>query len=273
MGWMGFLKDREVVLSWLRLRFLIPSILFILVRIGDEARMGPGRRKLLEADREQDGCLAGGPNGKAGQSGFANCRGNSVVSRMQSRWLYLPAASLFAVFTSCTNTGTTAGSPGSVGPFDARGNYVEAWADNPSKWRKGQTEIVEAEPDRPAADVPVVPPVIAANAVPKPVSSTTTTVYRPKPATVSNPKPRTGSTASSSSSKPKPKAVVVKPKTTPKVAAKSKPKPKTTRHTVRSGDSLYAIAKRYGTTASAVQKANGLKSTTIRPGQSLAIPK
>jgi LysM repeat protein len=191
---------------------------------------------------------------------------------MQSRWLYLPAASLFAAFSSCTNTGTTASNAGSVGPFDARGNYVEAWADNPSKWRKGgSTEIVEAEPDRAAADVPVVPPaVIAANATPRPVASTTTTVYRPKTATVSNPKPKTGSTASSSRPKPK-TAVVVKPKVKPKAVAKSKPK--ATRHTVRSGDSLYAIAKRYGTTASAVQKANGLKGTVIRPGQSLTIPK
>ena len=195
------------------------------------------------------------------------------MSRMQSRWLCLPAASLFAAFTSCTNTGSTGtAGTGSVGPFDARGNYVEAWADNPSKWRKGSTEIAEAEPDRPAADVPVVPPtVLAANERPKPVETRTTTVYRPKTTTVSNPKPRTGSTASSSSSKPKPKAVVVKPKTKPKPVVKSKPK--ATRHTVRSGDSLYAIAKRYGTTASAVQRANGLKTTVIRPGQTLTIPK
>jgi LysM repeat protein len=233
---------------------------------------GKCRGELLEAEREQDGCLDGGPNGEAGQSGFANGRSNSVVSLMHPRWLYLPAASLFAVFTSCTNTGPTASSPGSVGPFDARGNYVEAWADNPSKWRSGQTEIVEAEPDRPAADVPVVPPpVIAANAAPRPVETRTTTVYRPKPATVSNPKPKPRTASTASSSKPKPKAVVVKPKVKPKAVVKSKPK--ATRHTVRSGDSLYAIAKRYGTTASAVQRANGLKGTTIHPGQSLTIPK
>ena len=170
---------------------------------------------------------------------------------MQSRWLYLPAAFLFAVLTSCSNTGgSTAGNPGGTGPFDARGNYVEAWADSPSKWRSGSQQIVEAQPDRPAADVPVVPPtVLAANETPKPVATRTTTVYRPK---------TTSTTVSNT--RPKPKAV-------------AKAKPKSTRHTVRSGDSLYAIAKRYGTTASAVQKANGLKGTTIRPGQSLSIPK
>lgn len=146
---------------------------------------------------------------------------------------------------------------------------MEAWADNPSKWRAGGGEIAEAEPDRPAADVPVVPPpVIAANTAPRPVETRTTTVYRPKPNTVSNPKPKP---RTASSSKPKPKAVVVKPKVKPKAVVKSKPK--ATRHTVRSGDSLYAIAKRYGTTASAVQRANGLKGTMIHPGQSLTIPK
>ena len=191
---------------------------------------------------------------------------------MQSRWLCLPAASLLAVVTSCTNTGSPAGNSGAAGPFDARGNYVEAWADNPSKWRSGSSEIVEAEPDRPAANVPVVPPpVLAANATPKPAETRTTTVYRPKTTTVSNPKPKASTAGSSSKPKPKAKAVVVKPKIKPKAVVKSKPR--ATRHTVRSGDSLYAIAKRYGTTASAVQRANGLKGTTIRPGQSLAIPK
>ncbi|MCW1912098.1 LysM peptidoglycan-binding domain-containing protein [Luteolibacter sp. GHJ8] len=194
---------------------------------------------------------------------------------MQSRWLYLPAAFLFAVLTSCSNTGgSTAGNPGGTGPFDARGNYVEAWADSPSKWRSGSQQIVEAQPDRPAADVPVVPPtVLAANETPQPVATRTTTVYRPKTTstTVSNTRPKPKAASTASSSRPKQKAVVVKPKVKPKAVAKAKPK--STRHTVRSGDSLYAIAKRYGTTASAVQKANGLKGTTIRPGQSLSIPK
>jgi membrane-bound lytic murein transglycosylase D len=52
-----------------------------------------------------------------------------------------------------------------------------------------------------------------------------------------------------------------------------KAKPKTTRHTVRSGENLYNIAKRYGTTVGAVQKANGIKGSVIRPGQSLVIPR
>lgn len=41
---------------------------------------------------------------------------------------------------------------------------------------------------------------------------------------------------------------------------------------VRSGDSLWTIARRFGTTTTALQRANGLASTRIRAGQTLAIP-
>jgi len=45
------------------------------------------------------------------------------------------------------------------------------------------------------------------------------------------------------------------------------------RHTVRDGDTLWAIAKRHGVSVSALAKANDLGSTTtIRPGQRLTIP-
>jgi len=197
---------------------------------------------------------------------------------MRLRWLSIPAASLSIAFTSCKSTSATAGNnPSGTGPFDARGNYVEEWADSPSKWRSGSSQVVEAQPDRAPANVPVVPPtVLAANEKPKVISTTTiTTVYQPKtkarPDSDESDRPKSKPTASSSS-KPKPKAVVVKPKTTPKTAV-VKAKPKSTRHTVKSGDNLYSIAKRYGTTAGALQRANGIKGAMIRPGQSLVIPK
>jgi LysM repeat protein len=41
---------------------------------------------------------------------------------------------------------------------------------------------------------------------------------------------------------------------------------------VKSGDSLYGIARKHGTTISAIKKANSLKSDTIFPGQKLKIP-
>ncbi len=47
----------------------------------------------------------------------------------------------------------------------------------------------------------------------------------------------------------------------------------TTTHTVKSGESLYRIAVKYGTTVDAIKKANSLKSDNIHPGQKLKIPK
>jgi LysM repeat protein len=44
------------------------------------------------------------------------------------------------------------------------------------------------------------------------------------------------------------------------------------RHTVRSGDTLSSIARRYGSTSLAIQQVNGLASSTIRPGQTLKVP-
>ena len=42
---------------------------------------------------------------------------------------------------------------------------------------------------------------------------------------------------------------------------------------VKSGDSLYTISKKYpGVTISAIQKANGLRGSSIHPGQKLKIP-
>mgnify|MGYP005852353757 CR=1 FL=1 len=76
------------------------------------------------------------------------------------------------------------------------------------------------------------------------------------------PEPRVASTprrTSKPQSTPKPKPVVVKPK---KI-----------RHTVKKGDTLYGLARRYGTSVSAIQKANGLKGNIIRTGKTLVIPK
>jgi LysM repeat protein len=44
------------------------------------------------------------------------------------------------------------------------------------------------------------------------------------------------------------------------------------RYRVRSGDSLWSIARRHGTSIAAIQRANGMRSATIKPGQVLAIP-
>lgn len=46
----------------------------------------------------------------------------------------------------------------------------------------------------------------------------------------------------------------------------------TDRHTVRSGDTLGEIARRYRTSVNAIKSLNGLKSNLIRPGQVLRVP-
>jgi LysM repeat protein len=78
-----------------------------------------------------------------------------------------------------------------------------------------------------------------------------------------------------------------RPKTTPSPASSStpkksmastKPKSKSTAkkssgsYKVVSGDSLYAIARKRGTTVAKIKAANSLKSDLIRPGQALKIP-
>ncbi|MFN9662410.1 MAG: LysM peptidoglycan-binding domain-containing protein, partial [Akkermansiaceae bacterium] len=57
---------------------------------------------------------------------------------------------------------------------------------------------------------------------------------------------------------------------------KPKPKPKTStvvRHTVKRGETLSVIAKRYRTTVSKIQQSNGIRGTVIRVGQTLKIPR
>ena len=57
-----------------------------------------------------------------------------------------------------------------------------------------------------------------------------------------------------------------------KVAAKTKPKPKQIVYTIKKGDTLSAIAKRYGTTTQALAKKNGIKNpNVIYPGRTLKI--
>ena len=44
-------------------------------------------------------------------------------------------------------------------------------------------------------------------------------------------------------------------------------------HVVREGENLYVIARRYGSSVSAIRQANGLRGSLIRPGQSLVVPR
>ncbi|MES2983221.1 MAG: LysM peptidoglycan-binding domain-containing protein [Verrucomicrobiota bacterium] len=137
-----------------------------------------------------------------------------------------------------------------TGPFDSRGNYVEDWVDQPDKWyrppapgtkTKPKTEIASNTQTRPEIQTLPEPhvPLIETTSPPEIVKTSPTTI-EPK--------------------------VKPKPKPTPKP-------PTVTRHTVKRGDTLSAIAKRYKTTISKIQTANGLKGSVIRLGQTLKIPR
>jgi len=121
--------------------------------------------------------------------------------------------------------------PEGTGPFDSQGNYVEAWADDPSKWN--------------------------GRAVPKP--------------TEPEPEPQIAQAEPQSKPQVRPNPQPVKPAPPPK--PKPKPKPKVTYHTVSRGDTLYGLSRKYGTSVSSIQRANGISGSLIRIGQRLKIPR
>jgi len=128
-----------------------------------------------------------------------------------------------------------------TGPFNSRGDYIEDWVDQPDKWYR-------------------------------PPAPGTGSGSKPKTAIASNtqvaPEPHVPLIETYSPPEPRPQPTVAKPKPT------SKPKPPTViRHTVKRGDTLSALARRYGTSVTKIQKANGLPNTVIRLGQTLKIPK
>jgi LysM repeat protein len=204
------------------------------------------------------------------------------------------------LFSSCGNQGNpTAGGkhPRGTGPYDANGNYVEAWADNPSKWGKPRSSPVYSDDT----------PMIAANEQPPddaiPLSSggatfvnnttrssrevNVTTRTRESAATAgrnadrrvaSAPKPKPAVRATADTRKaPASKAIASntkKPKPTERSAGKSKSKTQApTRYVIKKGDSLSKIAARHKTTVTALQRANGIKGTLIHPGKTLVIPR
>lgn len=79
-----------------------------------------------------------------------------------------------------------------------------------------------------------------------------------------------GASSSRSSSTAKRKTTSSKPKSKSSTAKK---KSSSVRHTVRSGDTLSGIARKYGSSVSRIKSANGLRSDLIRNGQTLTVPR
>jgi LysM repeat protein len=213
--------------------------------------------------------------------------------------LQLTAAGLSTLFlASCGSSGLASSSGNPTGPFDSRGNYIEDWADNPSKWKKGS-----ASPSKPGESLVMTaandePP---ANSVPLPTASNTPDVgdIGSAPVVVASRKSSSSSTSGSGSNskpvaatKPKPRvtannddderprsktasAAKAKPKAKTATASKTPPKKKTvtTRYTIKKGDTLSGIASRFGTTVGALKSANGISGSVIQPGKSLVVSK
>ena len=164
-------------------------------------------------------------------------------------------------------------------PFDEKGNYL---ADVVSGKKKG-AKNKKIDPPKSYTDTYEKPPqpAIAAttpNYETPPTSDPYAPVYSsgstsssaPQPTAASSGSSKPKSTSPSSSSKPKPKA-----KGVAKAKPKAKPKPKSSSvsYTIKKGDTLYALANRYGTSVSAIKKASGLSSDTLRDGRSIKIPR
>ena len=181
----------------------------------------------------------------------------------------LAAGSLF--FTACGGGGVSEnhhnrGLNSGVGPFDSRGNYVEAWADDQSKGRNWRASRVVGEPQIAAADPSPPPPVVASHITPasKPSSHGTRTKATAPVGGRATP-PKKSRVASQPKSSPKSKS---------KAAVKTKPKHRSPiRHTIKKGDTLYALSRKYKTSVSSIQRANGLKGTNLRIGRTLLIPR
>lgn len=142
-----------------------------------------------------------------------------------------------------------ASNPG-YGPFDRKGNYVEEWADKPAKKHSWATKSVPTPPKE--------EPVIASTSPSptRPISRPATSTPVASLSRPTTPRPTVAPTP------PKPKPTTVRPPAKP---------PR--RHTVVRGDTLYNLSRRYGTSIGSIQRANGIKGSTIRIGQRLLIPR
>ena len=164
-------------------------------------------------------------------------------------------------------------------PFDEQGNYLADVVSGKKKGSKNKptaapqsyTETYEKPPETTVASTPnyETPPAATSN----PYAPVYASGESGSGSTASSSKPKPKPASSASSSKPKSStASKSKPKPKP-TAAKPKPKSSTVSYTVKKGDTLYGLANRYGTSVSAIKKANGLSSDMLRDGRSLKIPR
>ena len=191
-------------------------------------------------------------------------------------WIFLSGIIALAL-SNCTNTNSGDAPQSTTGPFDRTGRYIEEWADNPSKWRKGSADPSPHElnsdeiPEIAKSEQPPLDSNPLASATPSKSPLSFFTKKAPSKPKLAAASPASAPVVVATKSETKPASKVVS-KATPKPVAKAKPKSQSKRYLVKKGDSLSLIASRTGSSVSAIKRANGISGTLIRAGQTLTIP-
>lgn len=159
----------------------------------------------------------------------------------------------------------------SHGPFDSNGKYIESWADKPPRRifvnRRGESK--SSKPSKPKT-LPN-PPTPQPNYAPQPQRLPQYTPPSSRPSNYSNrtSPPRTQSTIppvasqrNPQTSAPRPQPQVIRPRAQAPIS-----------HRVTSSDTLYSLSRYYGVSISSIQRANGIRGTTIVTGSTILIPR
>ena len=196
---------------------------------------------------------------------------------MQSVLWIIMSGIIALALSNCTNTNSGDAPQSTTGPFDRTGRYIEEWADNPSKWRKGSADPSPHElnsdeiPEIAKSEQPPLDSNPLASATPSKSPLSFFTKKAPSKTKLADAAPASVPVVVATKSETKPASKAVS-KATPKPVAKAKPKSQSKRYLVKKGDSLSLIASRTGSSVSAIKRANGISGTLIRAGQTLTIP-
>ncbi len=157
----------------------------------------------------------------------------------------------------------------SHGPFDSNGKYIESWADKPPRRifvnRRGESK--SSKPSKPKT-LPN-PPTPQPNYAPQPQrlpqytppsSRSLNNSNRTSPSRIQPTIPPVASHRNPQTSAPQPQ--VIRPRAQAPIS-----------HRVTSSDTLYSLSRYYGVSISSIQRANGIRGTTIVTGSTILIPR
>lgn len=127
-----------------------------------------------------------------------------------------------------------------------------------------ETQPTEAQPDTCAVVAPDAVPADSVAVAPAGEASAVAAAFAQSTEAVATPEEKPSKAEPVAAPAPKPKKETTKPA--------AKPKPKAVTHTVRRGENLSKIAKKYGVSVQAVKKANNFAGDRIQVGQKIKIP-